>query len=75
MAEDYGETLTLEDEIEDSTKKKNNKTLWIILAIVAVVLLCCCVVSVIILVWMWNTGGDLILENLGWSLLAPVYYI
>jgi hypothetical protein len=64
MMEDYGETVKLEDEsIEPSEGKRDNK-IWIILAVVAAVVLCCCLISCLGLVWVWNEGGDLILDSL-----------
>ena len=68
MAEDFGEIGTADEVYIEEVEKKRNNTVWIIVAIVAVVLLCCCALIVILGVWMWNTGGDLLLENLDWSM-------
>ncbi len=72
MAEDFGETGQVDEGFEEPVEKKRNNTVWIIVAVVAVVLLCCCIITILGLVWLWNTGGDLILEDLGWSLLSSI---
>jgi len=65
MIEDYGETVKLEDQSIEPGEGKRDNTIWIILAVVAFVLLCCFLISCLSLVWLWNVGGDLILENFG----------
>lgn len=68
MTEDYGETVRLEDQdfIQADQEKRDNK-IWIILAVVGVILLCCCIVSILGVIWLWRVGGDILLDNLGWT--------
>ena len=75
MTEDYGETVRLEDQdyIQADTEKRDNK-IWIILAVVGVILLCCCIGSILGVVWLWTEGGDLLLENLGLSLIEFISF-
>ena len=72
MAEDFGETVQYDEGSEEPVEKNRSNTIWIIVAVVVVVLLCCCIVTILAFVWLWNTGGDLILENFGWSLLSSI---
>jgi hypothetical protein len=43
--------------------KRNNRTL--IIVVVLLVLLCCCVGGAGLLYWLWEYGGDMILEMMG----------
>jgi hypothetical protein len=65
MSADYGETVKLDDEYNEPGEGKRDNRIWIILAVVAFILICCCIIAFFSLIWLWNEGGDLILENLG----------
>jgi hypothetical protein len=57
MTEDFGESITTDNEGYESIEKKNK--IWIVVAVVVVILCCSCIILGYGGWWLWNNGDEI----------------
>ncbi|MCJ7701943.1 MAG: hypothetical protein MUO62_10190 [Anaerolineales bacterium] len=70
MAEDFGETTSVDYDYDSPVEEKKDNKIWIIVAVVLVVLCCCCLVVGGGLWWFWNNGDQIL--DLGAQSIYPL---